>query len=163
MERIQLRKQLIKCCVFAISQLVIVSGTFILKSEKAEAAGNNLAISIANDYVNIRNKPSLNGKVKGRLYRGSAVYITRTYKNGWALIKSGNFRGYIKKEFLATGTKARQLARIWSQIHNRKKECRCTKCAGKDQQKSQNNYFYRFGRKFLCKKIMWEKLGSHIC
>ena len=67
MERIQLRKQLIKCCVFAISQLVIVSGTFILKSEKAEAAGNNLAISIANDYVNIRNKPSLNGKVKGRL------------------------------------------------------------------------------------------------
>ena len=51
MERIQLRKQLIKCCVFAISQLVIVSGTFILKSEKAEAAGNNLAISIANDYV----------------------------------------------------------------------------------------------------------------
>ncbi|WP_418966823.1 NlpC/P60 family protein [Butyribacter intestini] len=111
MERIQLRKQLIKCCVFAISQLVIVSGTFILKSEKAEAAGNNLAISIANDYVNIRNKPSLNGKVKGRLYRGSAVYITRTYKNGWALIKSGNFRGYIKKEFLATGTKARQLAR----------------------------------------------------
>ena len=105
------RKQLIKCCVFAISQLVIVSGTFILKSEKAEAVGNNLAISIANDYVNIRNKPSLNGKVKGRLYRGSAVYITRTYKNGWALIKSGNFRGYIKKEFLATGTKARQLAR----------------------------------------------------
>jgi len=110
MERIQLRKQLIKCCVLAISQLVIASGIFVLKSEKAEAAGNNLAISIANDYVNIRNKP-LNGKVKGRLYRGSAVYITRTYKNGWALIKSGNFRGYIKKEFLATGTKARQLAR----------------------------------------------------
>ena len=69
MERIQLRKQLIKCCVLAISQLVIASGIFVLKSEKAEAAGNNLAISIANDYVNIRNKPSLNGKVKGRLYR----------------------------------------------------------------------------------------------
>lgn len=64
-------------CNFAI---VIVSGTFILKSEKAEAAGNNLAISIANDYVNIRNKPSLNGKVKGRLYRGSAVILQEHIK-----------------------------------------------------------------------------------
>lgn len=111
MERIHLRKQLIKCGVLAISQLVIVSGAFMQKSEKAAAANNNLAISIANDYVNIRNKPSLNGKIKGRLYRGSAVYITKTYKNGWSLIKSGNFRGYIKKEYLATGTKARQLAK----------------------------------------------------
>lgn len=86
-------------------------GASALKTEKADAANKNLAISIANDYVNIRNKPSLHGKIKGRLYRGSAVTITKTYKNGWALIKSGSFRGYIKKNIWQQGQRHRNLQR----------------------------------------------------
>lgn len=111
MKKRHLRKKIIKCGVLAVSQLVITFGALALKTEKADAANKNLAISIANDYVNIRNKPSLQGNIKGRLYKGSAVIITKTYKNGWVLVKNGNFRGYIKKEFLATGEKARQLAK----------------------------------------------------
>ena len=42
MERIQLRKQLIKCCVLAISQLVIASGIFVLKSAGFENKIKNL-------------------------------------------------------------------------------------------------------------------------
>ncbi|MCI6654402.1 MAG: C40 family peptidase [Clostridium sp.] len=111
MEKIHLRKKFIRCGLIVASQLVIICGASALKTEKADAANKNLAISIANDYVNIRNKPSLQGKIKGRLYRGSAVTITKTYKNGWALIKSGSFRGYIKKEYLATGAEAQKLAK----------------------------------------------------
>lgn len=111
MEKIHLKKKLIRCGLLVASQLVIICGATASKPKKADAANKNLAISIANDYVNIRNKPSLQGKIKGRLYRGSAVTITKTYKNGWALIKSGNFRGYIKKEYLATGAEAQKLAK----------------------------------------------------
>lgn len=111
MEKIHLRKWFVRCGVIAISQLVIASGALAVKSQKADAATKILAISSADNYVNIRNKPSLNGKIKGRLYRGSAVYITKTYANGWALIQNGNFKGYIKKEFLATGAEAKQLAK----------------------------------------------------
>lgn len=111
MEKIHLRKKFIRCGLIVASQLVIICGASALKTEKADAANKNLAISIANDYVNIRNKPSLQGKIKGRLYRGSAVTITKTYKNGWVLAKSGNFRGYISKEFLATGAEAQKLAK----------------------------------------------------
>lgn len=111
MEKIHLRKKFIRCGLIVASQLVIICGASALKTEKADAANKNLAISIANDYVNIRNKPSLHGKIKGRLYRGSAVTITKTYKNGWALIKSGSFRGYIKKEYLAIGAEAQKLAK----------------------------------------------------
>ena len=66
MEKIHLRKKFIRCGLIVASQLVIICGAFALKTEKADAANKNLAISIANDYVNIRNKPSLHGKIKGR-------------------------------------------------------------------------------------------------
>ena len=111
MEKVHLKEKFIRCGLVVASQLVIMCGASCAKPKQAEAADKNLAISIANDYVNIRNKPSLQGEIKGRLYRGSAVTIVKTYKNGWALIKSGNFRGYIKKEFLATGEEAQKLAK----------------------------------------------------
>lgn len=101
------------------SQLVIICGASALKTEKADAANKNLAISIANDYVNIRNKPSLQGKIKGRLYRGSAVTITKIYKNGWALIKSGSFRGYIKRISGNRGRGTETCKEIWSAVYYR--------------------------------------------
>lgn len=97
MEKIHLRKKIIRCGLIVASQLVIICGASALKTEKADAANKNLAISIANDYVNIRNKPSLQGKIKGSTLQGSAVTITKTYKNGWALIKSWKLQRIHKK------------------------------------------------------------------
>lgn len=111
MQKLHFKQKFIRCGLVVASQLVIMCGASAVKPKTAEAANANLAISIANDYVNIRNKPSLQGKIKGRLYRGGAVTITKTYDNGWALVKSGNFRGYIKTEFLATGAEAQKLAK----------------------------------------------------
>lgn len=120
MEKIHLRKKFIRCGLIVASQLVIICGASALKTEKADAANKNLAISIANDYVNIRNKPSLHGKIKGRLYRGSAVTITKTYKNGWALIKSGSFRGYIKKRISGNRGRGTETCKeIWSAVYYR--------------------------------------------
>lgn len=81
------------------------------KKETVSKKWQTTGISIANDYVNIRKKPSTeNSKVIGRLYRGSSAKILKEKKNGWVQVKSGNVRGYIKKEYLAVGKSAEKLS-----------------------------------------------------
>lgn len=69
----------------------------------------NVGISIANDYVNIRKRPSENAKILGKLYRGAAATIEKT-KGDWVKISSGSVNGYIKKEYLAIGEEAEKVA-----------------------------------------------------
>lgn len=69
----------------------------------------NTAISVADDYVNIRKSPSTEAKVLGKLYEGCAAKVLET-KNGWSKIESGSVTGYIKSEYLATGAQAEKLA-----------------------------------------------------
>ncbi|WFR55120.1 SH3 domain-containing protein [Anaerocolumna sp. AGMB13025] len=69
----------------------------------------NISFAQVTDYVNIRKKPSEDGKILGKLYNNSAATII-SKKNGWYKVKSGSVTGYIKAEYLATGTKAAELA-----------------------------------------------------
>lgn len=80
------------------------------EAEKKESKKfKNTGISIAKDYVNIRKAPNTNSKIKGKLYRGSAAKIIKT-KGKWVKIKSGSVTGYIRKDYLAIGTKAAKVA-----------------------------------------------------
>lgn len=69
---------------------------------------SNIGISVAQEYVNIRKRPTTESKIVGKLYRGSAAKITKTVGD-WVQIKSGRVTGYIKKEFLAIGFSAEKL------------------------------------------------------
>ncbi len=69
----------------------------------------NVGISIANDYVNIRKRASEDSKILGKLYRGAAATIVKT-KGDWVKISSGSVNGYIKKEYLAIGEEAEKVA-----------------------------------------------------
>lgn len=71
----------------------------------------NSDISFANvtNYVNIRKKASENSKVLGKLYNNSAATILGK-KGDWYKIKSGTVTGYVKSEFLVTGSKAAEVA-----------------------------------------------------
>ncbi|WOO38871.1 C40 family peptidase [Anaerocolumna sp. AGMB13020] len=73
--------------------------------EKVKSPYENLGISIANDYVNIRKEPNTDSEIVGKLYRGCATDILET-KGEWVKIKSGKVKGYIKSEFLAIGEEA---------------------------------------------------------
>jgi len=73
--------------------------------EKVKSPYENLGISIANDYVNIRKEPNTDSEIVGKLYRGCATDILAT-KGEWVKIKSGKVKGYIKSEFLAIGEEA---------------------------------------------------------
>lgn len=70
---------------------------------------DNMGISIANDYVNIRSKASEDSEILGKLYKGSSAEILDT--NGeWVKVKSGSVEGYIKSSFLAIGKEAEKVA-----------------------------------------------------
>ena len=69
---------------------------------------DNVGISIAADYVNVRKHPNTDSKILGKLYRGSAAKIIKTVGD-WVQIRSGQVEGYIKSEYLAIGFRAEKL------------------------------------------------------
>lgn len=70
----------------------------------------NLVIAKVNDYVNVRSNASEEAEIVGKLYDKSVgTYLSE--KDGWYEIASGNCRGYVKAEYVVTGTDAIALAK----------------------------------------------------
>ncbi|MDD3172801.1 MAG: NlpC/P60 family protein [Herbinix sp.] len=82
-----------------------------LSTEKEETVSpyENLGVSIADDYVNIRKDASTDSEVVGKLYRGCAADILEKLEAGWVKIKSGEVEGYIASDFLAIGDEAESM------------------------------------------------------
>lgn len=70
---------------------------------------DNIGISIANNYVNIRKKASEESKIIGKLYKGAAATVLGT-DGQWVKIESGSCTGYVNQDFLAMGLRAEELA-----------------------------------------------------
>lgn len=92
-----------------------VSGTAAAPAPEEPAATakpaseyDNIGISIAADYVNVRKEPNTDSEILGKLYRGSAARIVKTVGD-WVEISSGQVEGYIKSEYLAIGYSAEKL------------------------------------------------------
>ncbi len=90
--------------------------------EETKSPYENLGVSTANNYVNIRKDPSLDSEVVGKLYRGCAADILDTLDGGWVKIKSGDVEGYIAMEYLAIGEEAESMvdkyATKWATVIN---------------------------------------------
>lgn len=69
-----------------------------------------LVIAKVNDYVNVRSDASEEAEIVGKLYDKS-VGTFLSEKDGWYEISSGNCRGYVKAEYVVTGTDAIALAK----------------------------------------------------
>lgn len=75
-----------------------------------EETFKNLVIADVNNYVNVRNMPSEEGEIVGKLYDDSVgTFISE--ENGWYQIQSGSVTGYVKGEFCVTGEEAVELAK----------------------------------------------------
>lgn len=127
------------CC--AIGLIIFSSQSVMLKAEEIPIAGidmvlhnyflneDNDTINMENllkefhqykgisfakvkNYVNIRNMPSEEGIILGKLYNNSAATILNQ-SGDWYEIKSGSVTGYIKAEFLVVKEEARKLAKIY--------------------------------------------------
>ncbi len=73
----------------------------------SEYAG--ICIAQVNDYVNIRSTPSEEGEILGKLYNESAGTVVEEV-DGWYKVASGDVEGYVKAEYVITGTQAEELA-----------------------------------------------------
>lgn len=71
---------------------------------------STLVIAKVNDYVNVRDIPSEEGEILGKLYDKSVgTFVSED--NGWYQIQSGSVTGYVKKEYVVTGEAAIELAK----------------------------------------------------
>lgn len=70
-----------------------------------EESFKNLVIAKVNDYVNVRDLPSEEGNIVGKLYDKSVGNFIEE-ENGWYKINSGSVEGYVKGEYCVTGDDA---------------------------------------------------------
>lgn len=100
-----------------------VGAATLLASEKTkeeyvetanQAAGSfwgytDLGIANVDNHLNIRQSPSEDGKLVGKLPINGACEII-SEENGWTQIRSGKVEGYVKSEFLLSGWPAKKRA-----------------------------------------------------
>lgn len=68
-----------------------------------------LGVANVTNYLNVREEPSLEGKLLGKLPMNAGCEILETL-DGWYKIRSGNVEGYVSAEFLLTGEEANKRA-----------------------------------------------------
>jgi hypothetical protein len=69
---------------------------------------DNIGISAAKDFVNIRKEATTDSEILGKLYQGSAAEILEA-KDDWYYVESGSVKGYVKSEFLKTNISDEEL------------------------------------------------------
>ncbi len=70
---------------------------------------NNLGVTIADTYLNVREEPGKSGKIIGKMVKNSACEIL-DQADGWYHIQSGPVDGYVSAEYIVTGDEARKIA-----------------------------------------------------
>lgn len=78
--------------------------------DEEEELFKSLVIAQVDRYVNVRNMPSEEGEIVGKLYDDS-VGTFLSEENGWYEITSGSVTGYVKGEYCVTGEAAVELAK----------------------------------------------------
>lgn len=81
-----------------------------VKAENKAAYGyENIGIANVNDWLNVREDPSENGKLVGKMPGDAGCEILEE-TDGWYKIQSGKVTGYVRGDYLLTGKDAREKA-----------------------------------------------------
>ena len=81
----------------------------ILSISNTSIEEEDIAISTASSYVNIREEANTDSKILGKLYKDNAAHILKA-KGDWLYIASGNVKGYVKAEYVKDGLTQEELA-----------------------------------------------------
>ncbi|NLP15869.1 MAG: C40 family peptidase [Clostridiales bacterium] len=71
---------------------------------------NNIGIADVDTNLLVREKPSEDGKILGKMPKNSGCEIIEPDNNGWTKVQSGKVTGYVKSEYLIIGQEATKLA-----------------------------------------------------
>ena len=91
-------------------ELTAAAEVAVEEQTEEEEKLDNLVISVAKDYINVRENPAQKGKVVGKFYKNAAGTIL-SEQDGWYEIESGNVTGYVKADLCVTGEEAYALAK----------------------------------------------------
>lgn len=91
-------------------ELTAAAEVAVEEQTEEEEKLDNLVISVAKDYINVRENPAQKGKVVGKFYKNAAGTIL-SEQDGWYEIESGNVTGYVKADLCVTGEEALVLAK----------------------------------------------------
>jgi len=103
----------------------LAAETYQAELEAAKAAPEEktpeLAVAQVDSYIHVRNQPSIEGEVVGKLYNDSVGEIIGEESQGeWLFIQSGNVEGYIKSEYALRGEegleKAEEVGKRYAKI-----------------------------------------------
>ena len=91
-----------------------VNGETDLSEQDAEEMANeyaDLAIAKVDSYVNVRDLPSTDGKILGKIYNGAVAHVIETAgeDDDWFHVTSGSVEGYIKAEYFIYGNDAAEV------------------------------------------------------
>lgn len=82
----------------------------LLRQQAVDAYDNLGVVNHVNNYLNMRTGPSTDDDICGKIFRYCGVNILKDAGNGWYQIESGGVTGYVSKNYIETGDKARELA-----------------------------------------------------
>lgn len=71
---------------------------------------DNIVIAKVVKYLNIRQKPSEDAEVVGKLYKGAVGMILKEVEDGWTKIESGTVTGWVNNDYIVRGKKAQSYA-----------------------------------------------------
>jgi len=83
--------------------LISLLATATPSMDQASAAGTAYHINVSSGYLNVRNQPSLSGKIYTKLPKGYNVTVT-SQGNGWARISYSGKIGYVSSKYIAPGS-----------------------------------------------------------
>lgn len=91
-----------------ISMEMVKNPEWLSDNTMVESEYDNFAIADVDNYVNVRNQPSTDGEIVGKIFDGAVAQVLSTAgeNDEWFQITSGNVEGYIKAEFFIYGEDA---------------------------------------------------------
>lgn len=70
----------------------------------------NIVVAKVVKYLNIRQKPSEDAEIVGKLYKGAVGMVLKEVEDGWTKIESGTVTGWVNNDYIVRGKKAQSYA-----------------------------------------------------
>lgn len=70
----------------------------------------NIVVAKVVKYLNIRQKPSEDAEIVGKLYKGAVGIVLKEVDDGWTKIESGTVTGWVNNDYVVRGKKAESYA-----------------------------------------------------
>ena len=103
------KKFLLKAAA-AASVLFLSTALLTLPSFAASAYDNLAVANVTSEPLNMRTKPSTDGEIVGKCYRGAGGTVLEK-KDGWTKVRSGKIEGWMCDKYLLFGTDIEPLAK----------------------------------------------------